>query len=235
MVKIAILTMPDAPFLGYLLQELKERNVDVSCLVYDKKEFSKKDRQIHEQRTKGRLPILNPNDLCDEINVFNVENHNDDDCIEYIKNNKFDLLVNCESPRILNTSLIAAASIGILNCHPGLLPAYRGCSCVEWAVFNNDPVANTIHFVSEGIDEGDIIKSKVVDVRKDDDYVDLRVKVYMEGVKLMASVIENYYFFDGSGVTQQDEQKAGYYKPIDNEKLNKVIEKLKNGSYVFQI
>ena len=191
MIKIAILTMQGAPLLGYLLQELIKRNVSVQSLIYDKKKFSKKDINIHNQRTGGRLIVNDLKNLTNDIDRYDTGSHNSNDCLNYLKKNKYDLLINCESPRILNDNIISLANIGILNCHPGALPLYRGCSCVEWAVFNDDPVANTVHFISAGIDEGDIIKSKTVNIKKSDNYIDLRIKVFMEGIILLASDVED--------------------------------------------
>ena len=235
MIKIAILTMQGAPLLGYLLQELIKRNVSVQSLIYDKKKFSKKDIYIHNQRTGGRLIINDLKNLTNDIDRYDTESHNSNDCLNYIKKNKYDLLINCESPRILNDNIISLANIGILNCHPGALPLYRGCSCVEWAVFNDDPVANTVHFISAGIDEGDIIKSKTVNIKKSDNYIDLRIKVFMEGIILLASVVEDY-FLDKKVITiKQDNKIAKYYKPIEKTSLNKVINKLETGNYFYQI
>jgi len=44
------------------------------------------------------------------------------------------------------------------NLHPSLLPKYRGCSSLTWAMINGDKEAGfTYHFMNEKIDDGKII------------------------------------------------------------------------------
>lgn len=45
----------------------------------------------------------------------------------------------------------------ILNCHPGLLPMSRGLDSFKWAILDFVPVGNTLHFIDENIDAGEIV------------------------------------------------------------------------------
>lgn len=53
-----------------------------------------------------------------------------------------------------------------MNCHPGLLPKFRECTCVEWAVYLDEEVGNTVHFMNEKIDEGPIIVQEALHFKK---------------------------------------------------------------------
>ena len=46
-----------------------------------------------------------------------------------------------------------------INIHMGVSPYYRGSSCNFWAVYDKNPemVGATIHFLSDGLDSGDIL------------------------------------------------------------------------------
>ena len=46
-----------------------------------------------------------------------------------------------------------------INIHMGISPYYRGSSCNFWALYDNKPsyVGATIHTLSKGLDNGDII------------------------------------------------------------------------------
>ena len=60
---------------------------------------------------------------------------------------------------------IDAFSLGILNHHIGILPAYRGRSVVEWSILQGDPVGITVFFVDTGIDTGSrVLISEKVDI-----------------------------------------------------------------------
>ena len=45
-----------------------------------------------------------------------------------------------------------------INIHMGLSPYYRGSSCNFWAMYDNNPnyVGATIHYLSKGLDSGEI-------------------------------------------------------------------------------
>jgi len=60
---------------------------------------------------------------------------------------------------------IDAFSLGILNHHIGILPAYRGRSVVEWSILQGDPVGITVFFIDTGIDTGSrVLISEEVDI-----------------------------------------------------------------------
>lgn len=60
---------------------------------------------------------------------------------------------------------INAFSLGILNHHIGILPAYRGRSVLEWTMLQGDSVGITIFFIDSGIDTGArILLSEQVDI-----------------------------------------------------------------------
>lgn len=60
---------------------------------------------------------------------------------------------------LLRKPLLQAAGDGVLNCHSGVLPEYRGMDVVEWAVLEgrDDKVGVTVHFMDRGLDTGDIL------------------------------------------------------------------------------
>lgn len=68
-----------------------------------------------------------------------------------------DLLLNVDSPRKLSKMFLQIVGYDVLNVHAGVLPKYRGASCVEWAIFTNGPIGNTANFMVEDYDAGPII------------------------------------------------------------------------------
>ncbi len=60
---------------------------------------------------------------------------------------------------IVRDKTIQRSGDGILNCHMGSLPYFRGMDVVEWPLLNNrcDCLGFTIHFMDSGIDTGDIL------------------------------------------------------------------------------
>jgi methionyl-tRNA formyltransferase len=143
--KFGLLTTTDAPLLGHLIKELMSINAIPDIIIFDSKGIQEKDKAIHEDRTEGKIPVIPLNNFKVKIPTYFVESHNDENCIDIIVKKKIDLLVNAGTPRILKGKILNITKQGIINCHPGLLPDFKGCSCVEWAIYYDKKVGNTIH------------------------------------------------------------------------------------------
>ena len=68
-------------------------------------------------------------------------------------------------------------SNGVVNIHPGLLPKYRGCSCTEWAILNDEKIGNTAHYMDSEYDSRPIIIKESYDFKKEDNYENVRTKI----------------------------------------------------------
>ena len=221
---ISILTSKNHPFFGYFLRKI-EKKIHIDSSIIDEKNFSEKDMELWEERTSNRIQTVNINYKNSRRLLF-VKNHNDDETVKIVKKREIDLLINFGTPRILNRPIIKSPSIGILNCHPGILPNYRGCTCVEWALYNNDPVGNTCHLMTEEIDSGPIIYKNQIEISANDSYQDIRVKVYLDSIE---SIIKSIEKLKENKVNNFPSEIGGqYYKPISDEKLNEVFLKYKN-------
>lgn len=84
---------------------------------------------------------------------------------------KFIQEVNCNFAVFTGGGIIRKELIdsvkGILNCHMGFLPKYRGMDCTYWCFLNNDykSVGYTVHLMDYGVDTGPILKAYKLDVR----------------------------------------------------------------------
>lgn len=67
---------------------------------------------------------------------------------------------------LIRQPLIAKAGLGVLNCHMGILPKYRGMDCTYWCSLNRDcdNIGFTVHLMDTGVDTGPIFKTHHVDV-----------------------------------------------------------------------
>ena len=55
---------------------------------------------------------------------------------------------------------------GIINLHGGELPRYRGANIANYAVYENaERVGGTLHFISEGIDEGNVVERVLIPIK----------------------------------------------------------------------
>jgi methionyl-tRNA formyltransferase len=233
--KIGFLSVFHDVFLGHLIRECAGQGMRPDAVFFDALDLSDKDRRLFEERTKGRIPPLTPYDWEDEqIPCHFVQNHNGPGCVALVQHLDLDLLVNAGTPRILKTSILKAPRVGVVNCHPGLLPQFRGCTCVEWAILLDEPVGNTVHFMVEGIDEGPIVLQEAVDFSAGDDYVAVRLKTYWHSLKLMAQGLKKIVRENLRPENLPPQGPGRYFPVMAPGDLAQVKDKLAKGLYKFQ-
>ena len=77
-----------------------------------------------------------------------------------------DVLVSAYFSQILKSEIIQLPRFGVLNIHPGWLPAYRGAMAYFWVLHNgSDPGGVSVHWIDEGIDTGEILERRFFRIR----------------------------------------------------------------------
>ncbi|PRX05066.1 UNVERIFIED_ORG: phosphoribosylglycinamide formyltransferase-1 [Martelella mediterranea] len=80
--------------------------------------------------------------------------------------------------RLLSADFIRAYEGRIINIHPSLLPLFPGLNTHQRAIDAGMRIAGcTVHFVTEGMDEGPIIGQAAVPVQPDDDAAALAARI----------------------------------------------------------
>lgn len=83
--------------------------------------------------------------------------------------------------------------IPIVNIHPSLLPKGRGAWPMPVAILEGDTKSGiTIHKVSEGFDEGDILLQKEIPVYADDNLETLTMRMHQQLPELMHRLIQDF-------------------------------------------
>jgi len=98
------------------------------------------------------------------LNFLDFDNSPDEaGYIEKIKSLNADIGVVCSYNDKLSSDFLSSTRLGYINCHPSLLPEYRG-GMPYFHVINNGETQTgiTLHFMNENFDEGDIIYREVL-------------------------------------------------------------------------
>lgn len=115
------------------------------------------------------------------------------DGVETLKALEPDLMVTASFGQILSQEVIDIPQYGIINVHASLLPHYRGASPIQTAILNGDKVTGvTIMQTSAGLDTGDIIKFKEVDILPNETAGELSVRLANVGAELLMEVIDEF-------------------------------------------
>jgi methionyl-tRNA formyltransferase len=91
--------------------------------------------------------------------------------------------------RIIKPKILEVPRQSTVNSHPGLLPWLRGSASVGWALYKDKPQGATIHFVSPGIDTGDIIISRQLPIYRHDTYESINYRVAILAGELMVEAL----------------------------------------------
>lgn len=75
-----------------------------------------------------------------------------------------DLIVAVHFPYVIPENVLSIPRIGVLNLHPAYLPYNRGWHTPTWALLEGTPIGATLHFMDAGVDTGDIVHQKALQV-----------------------------------------------------------------------
>ncbi len=101
--------------------------------------------------------------------VFQPGKMKDPAAYEQMKKLAPDLAILAFVTDIVPGRVLALPRLGSICYHPSLLPKHRGASAINWAVIDGDSKTGlTIFWVDEGIDTGDILLQKEIDIGPDE-------------------------------------------------------------------
>lgn len=108
-----------------------------------------------------------------------------------LKTLKPDLMVTAAYGQLLSQDILDIPKYGIINVHASLLPKYRGASPIQTAIINGEKRTGvTIMKTDIGLDTGDIIASREIDILEDDTAGMLTEKLSTLGAELLLETIE---------------------------------------------
>ncbi|WP_411847709.1 methionyl-tRNA formyltransferase [Roseibacillus persicicus] len=119
--------------------------------------------------------------------------------------------------QILPQKLIEMPSKAIINLHASLLPKYRGASCIQSAILNDDAETGwTVMHVVKALDAGDIIEARPMAIAKDETGESLHDRLAEAGPESLLAALEE--IASGSDRrTPQDEKLTCYAPKLERE------------------
>ncbi|WP_396217727.1 methionyl-tRNA formyltransferase [Flavobacterium sp.] len=137
---------------------------------------------------------------------------NSSEFIETAKSYNVDLFVSMSFNQIFKTPILNVPKLGVINCHAGKLPFYRGRNILNWALINDEKEFGiTVHYVDEGIDTGDIIKQKCYLITENDDYNSLLEISYVECALILYDAIKEIQGGNSKRIVQNTIHPVGFY------------------------
>ena len=119
---------------------------DVVIMVYNKKKCKAKKR-------------------ADRLDINSCYTKDEDEIIALFEAYQVDLIVMAGWMRIVSKKFVDAYPGQIINLHPSLLPKYKGLNAIEQAMAAGESETGaTVHWVTEELDSGAVIKQQTVPI-----------------------------------------------------------------------
>jgi len=166
-------------------------------------------------KPKGRGRKLTPPPtkvLGEEYNiaVLQPERIRAQEFLEELKELNPDLICVTAYGKILPKDLLELPQYGCINVHASLLPIYRGAAPINWAIVRGEGETGvTTILMDEGMDTGDMLLRRGIQIQDEDDAGSLSAKLSDLGGELLLETIGQLKE-GGLNPIQQDESQASY-------------------------
>lgn len=189
----------------------EDKNIEVALVVSQPDKPVWRDKEMLETPVKQVanelwLKILQPEKL-----------KNNEDFFKFLKDLNLDFIVVVAYWKIVPKEVLEAPKYGCINIHGSILPKYRWASPIQESLKNWDKLTwLTIMYMSEGMDEWDVLKIAEIKVDNVDKTPDLFKKFEEIWPKLLIETL-NWIISWSIKWTPQDNSKATYCKKIEKE------------------
>ena len=122
----------------------------------------------------GRKAELKPSEIkkfaqSKNIPIYQPYKIREKEAIDQLILGNPDVLVVVAYGQILPEAVLRIPKIACINLHASLLPLYRGASPIQAAILNGDEQTGlTSMYIAEGLDDGDLLKSKELIIDQDE-------------------------------------------------------------------
>lgn len=225
--KMRIIFMGTPEFAVPCLDALVDNGYDVVGIVTQPdKPYGRKQSELKAPPVKEAAIKHGINMILQPIKVRTPE------FLAQIKELQPDLIVTAAYGRILTKAVLDVPPLGCINVHGSLLPKYRGAAPIQWALINGDSVTGiTTMFMDEGMDTGDILLQRELEITPDMNCQELYEKLEVFGAK---TLLETMQALENGTLkrTAQDHSKAVSVPMMKKEmgmiKWNKSAEEIHN-------
>lgn len=210
MLKIVLLGYGDIAQ-ALILGILKSRHKIVGVLKWERERPNKFTAFLRDTFVPDSLTsIIKANNLYE----INAKKANSQRFVKEMKKLKPDVILVGSWGEILKAETIKLPKVACINCHPSMLPKHRGSNPYLSAILSNETKTGlTFHLLNEGVDTGEVLLQREIDILPDDKGGDVKQKCALaakESVAELLDKLENAQLIP----KKQDESQASYYPRV---------------------
>ena len=175
--------------------------------------------KVEESRCGGLWRPLSTDQIAESRKVERFVSTRDERFLHHMTRAEYRFGIQGDIGEIIDKNLLSLFPEGIINFHPGDLPAYRGCDAPEWQLLHGLPVICTAHFVDEGIDTGPVIGKKKLSLHYES-YHKFRASLYPEIAEYVAQTFG--VLLEQEKIITSPQTSGIYRKRMSDETLQEV-------------
>jgi methionyl-tRNA formyltransferase len=208
-IKLPIVFMGTSELSEVILSALIENNYNIVGV------FTKPDKKIGREQ-EITAPLVKKLAESHKIPVFQPKKF-DFEAVEVLKKLKPDLVIVAAYGKIIPKAALEIPGFGFINVHVSLLPKYRGPSPIQNALLNGETQTGiTIMLMDEGVDTGDILGQKIVEIAPSDNTETLTKKLSDTSAGFLLKIIP-LLIERGLEPQKQDFSQASFCQLIERE------------------
>lgn len=183
--------------------------------------FTRADKPVGRKRILTSPPVKIVA-LENNIPVFQPEKiKGNDQVLDMLKSLAPDLIVVVAYGRMLPKEILQLPKFGCVNVHGSLLPRHRGASPIQWSIVCGDKKTGvTTMLMDEGMDTGDMLMKKEIDILKTDTYQTLHDRLSEIGAELLSKTISALE--EGKILPEKQPENGISYAPIITKKMGQL-------------
>lgn len=171
----------------------------------------------------GKLVFTPVKELAVEcgIPVYTPERVKAPEFVNKLREIPCDVIVVVAFGQILSKEILTMPKYGCINVHASLLPRWRGSAPMQWAILSGDKKTGlTTMQMDEGIDTGDMLLRREVDIEPEDTGESLHDKLAALGSGLLLETLEQLQ--KGKLVPQPQKDEDSTYAKMLTKELGRI-------------
>lgn len=173
------------------------------------------DKQVGRSGKIAKPPVKV---LAEENNILVLQLNNVKEEYEQIIELEPDLIVTCAYGQILPKELLDYPILGCINVHASLLPKLRGGAPIHRSIIEgHSKTGITIMYMDVGMDSGDIISQREIEITDNDTASTLHDKLSILGSNLLIETLPSIIDKTNKRIPQNESEVtyAPIIKPVD--------------------
>lgn len=156
-----------------------------------------------------------------ELEILQPEKASQPDFLDKLRELNPDLIVVIAFGQILRKEVLDIPKYGCVNVHVSLLPKYRGAAPINWAIINGEEKTGvTTMFMDEGLDTGDIIKTREFSLDDEINAGQLHDIMMEEGADVLSQTVKAIEDGTAERIRQNDDEST--YAPMMDRNLGHI-------------